>query len=95
MFGGGTLAVAFNLGLAVTSKATRERLVATLKDLPPGNALVAVDLVETGKVKRAGGATVLPQKAMAEAPAGLGAALVLCESPKAGRPRGLDLGAGP
>src|SRR6478672_9088479 len=55
MFGGGTLAVAFNLGLAVTAKATRERLVATLKDLPPGNALVAVDLVESGKVKRAGG----------------------------------------
>jgi DNA polymerase III delta subunit len=104
MFGGGTLAVAFNLGLAVTSKATRERLVATLKDLPPGNALVAVDVVETGKVKRAGGATVLPQKAMAEALAGLGAALVLCESPKAGRladwisvqahDRGLALGPG-
>jgi len=83
MFGGGTLSVAFNLVLAVTAKATRERLVATLKDLPPGNALVAVDLVDTGKVKRAGGAPVPPQKAMAEALAGLGAALVMRESPKA------------
>lgn len=84
MFGGGTLAVAFNLGLAVTAKATRERLVATLKDLPPGNALVAVDLVDSGKVKRANGAAVPPQKAMAEALAGLGAALVSRESPRAG-----------
>jgi DNA polymerase III delta subunit len=79
MFGGGTLAVAFNLGLAVTSKATRDRLVATLKDLPPGNALVAVDLVDTGKAKDAP-----PQKALAEALAGLKATLALRASPKAG-----------
>ena len=54
----------------MTAKATRERLVATLRDLPPGNALVAVDLVDSGKVKRANGAAVPPQKAMAEALAG-------------------------
>ena len=83
MFGGGTLAVAFNLGLAVAAKAARDRLVATLKDLPPGNALVAVDLVDSGRVKRAGGSAVPPQKAMAEALAGLGAVLVMRESPKA------------
>ena len=104
MFGGGTLAVASNLGLAVASKAARESLVATLKDLPPGNALVAVDLVDSGRAKGGSSAADAPQKALATALAALDAQLARRESPKAGnlagwiavqaQGRGLTLGPG-
>jgi DNA polymerase III delta subunit len=104
MFGGGTLAVAFNLGIAAPSKAGKDALIAMLGLIQPGNALAVVDLVETGKIKKVKGEVVPPQRALAEAIAEAGGIVVLREAPKAGNlagwiaaqanDRGLALGPG-
>jgi DNA polymerase III delta subunit len=104
MFGGGTLAVAFNLGVAAPSKAGKDALIAMLGLIQPGNALAVVDLVETGKIKKVKGEVVPPQRALADAIARAGGLVALREAPKAGnlagwitaqaRDRGLALGPG-
>jgi DNA polymerase-3 subunit delta len=79
MFGGGTLAVVANLGVAAPGKAGKDALVAMLDVIQPGNALAVVDLVETGKAKR----DAPPQKALAAAIAERKGVVVFRQSPKA------------
>ena len=79
MFGGGTLAVVANLGVAAPGKAGKDALVAMLDVIQPGNALAVVDLVETGKAKR----DAPPQKVLAAAIAERKGVVAFRQSPKA------------
>src|SRR3954454_16270255 len=77
MFGSGVLAVVSGVGAAARTNEHRDRLVATLGVLAPGNGLIVLEETETGTKEP-------PAKAVAEAIRGAGGEVRRFEAPKEG-----------